>query len=77
MFFGNFNCNNQFPRNLEVKHREGNYLMSSNVCPAYRTLSGSRILKEFVCLTANDPMKEKRYGHLVFSYLKSCTVCIS
>lgn len=37
-------------------------------------LSLPRILKEFVCLTANDPTKEKRHGHLVSAYSKSCNV---
>lgn len=75
MFFSNFNRNNF--REMWKRGIQGGQLFNV-IQRLYRVLSHrSRILKEFVCLTANDPMKEKRHGHLVFSYLKSCTVCIS
>ena len=63
--------------NLKMKHRGSqlfNVIRRLSDDIVRPKLSLPRILKEFVCLTANDPTKEKRHGHLVSAYSKSCNV---
>lgn len=68
-----------------ASHGHGNGASRRELFNVIQRLSGDivrpvpsrpRILKEFVCVTANDPTKEERHGHLVFACgLKPCNGC--